>query len=741
MMNRIRSAFQTEYKKTLIKKDKKRNLSNAAGKLAIIFFVVMIIFTFVSRAASSFTVAKVSVISPRKDRLTHSMTGIGEVTLAEEERIHVIPGYRIGQIYVRAGERAERDTVLFSYSIEDLQDKYNSISKEVEKIKLLMEQEKLRQPIPTENKPSSAALLSLKQAEDNLKIANNKLEEAKEDYDNSITTTKEKLIEGKNKEYEMLTKNYENQLYSQEKQLRQLQRTVDDAAAALERANESKARIDSFIDAYKTAVLSEDRGAIYRAQEEIFEEFYGSAGNYENHKDTIFSTAVAVQGDGYYLWYLKNNILKYDSLVITAYNELQNALSSADPLVNSEQNIRMLKEKYNGSWTSYLSYLEEYERQIEDLESTLEKGGAELKLLRRNDKKLKEYLENFQESIINNLSYEEPREKLYDFILGDKAKGIENDIEAKTLVLTRAREDYKLLEEEFAIQNADSQEELTQLKNTIKSIEDGTYDFMEALEGKRQAVKASEESVRIAKQVVEMNSLQKDTDNNNNLNDQRSKQISELVLQSYKMDLTEKQEELDEVGRLLESQGEVWAPYNCIVSFVGLEEGRMTTGTEIVKIGYEEYVFRAVFDKDNEVKLKTGMKIEVTLSDKKTELDTKINKIIINDNGDMELMAKLVGQSYAIGDRAEFKAASQSEMFNLCIPIQALREDSLGHYVLVTMEQEDILGAELVAERVLVTVTDKSNTTVAVEGALSSRSQVITDSSKAVNNGDRIRIN
>ncbi len=734
-MKKIKTIIKTEFEKALAenKKLKKTSVSHVAGKLLILFFVLMLVFTIVSRVMASVTVARVKVSNPQRDRLVYSISGTGEIIPEEEKLLMVLPGYRIDDVYVSPGEEVDVGTALYSYRMEDLQDRYTSIDNEITKIELLMAEERLRrQP----SKPSQSAILSLKQAKENLEVANKRLDGAQKDYESSRNSTKEKLLENKKKEYEAAVKSYQNLIFSQDQQLIRTLRAVEDASTALEQAGETKLKITRLIGEYKNAVLGKDKLTIYLAEEDIFKAYYINDEAYEEHKDAVYTKALGMMGAENYLWNLHNNILFYEERLYMYQDELQKLLSNTDPSVNSEQSRRTLEERYNDAVNAYFSYLEEYERHINLLEGAYEKESGELKSLRRNDKQLKDYLKQFQTAIKEGVDLEAPEKKLYDFIYGDQQKEIEQDVIKRTLALKRAEEDHEALKKEFEMARNDLQAEITELKNVIKSIEDGTYDYEEALDGKRQDIEAAKESVRIAKQAVEMHNLNEDASSNS-----ISKQISELVLQSHDIDLNVKEQELDEIRALMECSGEVRSPMKGVVTFVGVAAGRTTLGEEMIKLGFGDYVFRAEFDREDAANIAEGVAADISLAGKRMGIEVEIEKITIGDNGMSEMMARMPEDDYLLGEKAGFKITTQSEQFDQCIPIQALREDNYGDYVLITKEQEDILGTLLIAERINVTILDKGNRTVAVDGAISSKSQVITDSNKYINAGDRIRIN
>lgn len=190
----------------------------------------------------------------------------------------------------------------------------------------------------------------------------------------------------------------------------------------------------------------------------------------------------------------------------------------------------------------------------------------------------------------------------------------------------------------------------------------------------------------------------------------------------------------------MELSGQVLSPYEGVVTHIDLVAGRTTTGEELIKIGTGNYVFKGAYDSKSTIRIDLGDNVNVTLAGKRNSIDSEIGKISINKEGMTEFISSLPqGGDYYLGEKAEFKITTETEQYNQCIPIQALREDNYGYYVLVIDEQEDILGTQLIAVRRNVNLLAKGTSIVAVEGLIG-KSQVITDSNKYINPGDRVRV-
>lgn len=74
------------------------------------------------------------------------------------------------------------------------------------------------------------------------------------------------------------------------------------------------------------------------------------------------------------------------------------------------------------------------------------------------------------------------------------------------------------------------------------------------------------------------------------------------------------------------------------------------------------------------------------------------------------------------------------------MPLSALHSSSEGYYVLVLREETTVLGLETIAEKVPVTLIAQDSQNAAVEGMLSDRDDIITQSNKPVQPGGKVRV-
>jgi len=746
---KIQLYLNREYAKTLPENQKKRksDVSQVAGKMLILFFAALLVFTIVSRAAASITVAQVTVTKPQRSKLDYMVNGTGTIESADETYLNVISGYRIDKVNVSLGQKVEQGETLFQYSLDDLQNKYDSQKIEVEKLKLQIQQAELNRTSSSSPSRDTSAL-SLKQAKDNLKTVELDLKEAEKDYEDSANKTKEKLLKDMEKEYLEVQKNYTSAVSKQERELAISLRTVVDAKAGLSQANTIINNTIEMIDTYEAAVLSKNSLFIYNAKEALYKAFYNSSANYSEHKADILAAELTVSRAWEDLSAKEEERLtiltKYNNAISNAFLALENAKNSSDSAINSEGNIKLLTVQYDAANNNYLEKQSEYKTEIKHLKRNIEDANYALNRIKSKDNTLEGYLNAYQMAIIGTGDLSTAWENLYHFLIGDDLNEIEKEVEAKSLALTRVEEDYETIRVEQEKNLSDLQTKMVTLEDTINSMKDGTYDYEEALEVKKQAVITAKEAVRRAKQSVDSAEVQYQLEEQISADvaasNQKNVKNTDLTVQGYHLDLSVKEEELASLQELLNCSGKQESPSSGTITTMDLEVGKTTTDGQLIKIGRGDYRFKAEIDKEGAKHVNVGDEISITLEGKENAIETIVKAISINVSGKAELTAIMSEGDYLFGESASFVISEQSDTFDMCVPMQAIRMDNGKYYVLITNEQESILGKELIAYRVNLKILSKDSATAAVDYELSSNDYVIIESSKNIEDGDKVRL-
>ncbi|MBB2182007.1 hypothetical protein H0486_03845 [Lachnospiraceae bacterium MD1] len=422
---------------------------------------------------------------------------------AEEEFLSVLPGYRIERVRVSTGMKVEKDEVLFTYSMEDLQKHHSVIKTEIEKLKLQIKYAEVNGS-SIYSSTTTAPQLSYEQAEENLRVAELALKEAEEDYKETAKKTKSELLKEKKQEYKEAQKKYEDCEYNHAKSLTESRRTLEDAKTEYSKANQQVGEITFLIDQYQSSILSSNGSGAQNAKESMLKSIYGGEAGYIKHKSevSIAEHNVSRASDDLSLLEKESKLIleQYSNPVTSAYNALENAKASSD-FDGSSPNIQALLLEYNNAVLNYQGKQKEFESQIKQQKRNLEDATITANELKWKDIRLDELLSAFYLSL-NTSGYETARRNLYQFLLGDNAEAIEDNIATKGLALSRAEEDYNTKLQDNERELKDLTEEIAEIEKIIESMENGTYDYEEALETKKQTIKAANEAVRVARQNV-----------------------------------------------------------------------------------------------------------------------------------------------------------------------------------------------------------------------------------------------
>ncbi len=257
-------------------------------------------------------------------------------------------------------------------------------------------------------------------------------------------------------------------------------------------------------------------------------------------------------------------------------------------------------------------------------------------------------------------------------------------------------------------------------------------------------------------------------DKNAAANRQKASQGSGIVQEGMKIDMEQQQKKVDRLQEVMDADGVVKSPVKGTVTENSLAEGMVTSGQEYIRIGTGGYEFRAAVEKENAMKLKAGDAMEVEFSGKKDKQILKITDIRAEQSESggqnsgsadgtaaggeagkgqagqesiLYLTAKLDGEDYVAGTEGSYTIDKESDIrYDWILPVEAIREDQSGTYCLISRKKDTILGEEYVAERLNLVKKAKDINKVAVEGNLDNKTDVIIESSKEIDEGDRFQI-
>lgn len=199
---------------------------------------------------------------------------------------------------------------------------------------------------------------------------------------------------------------------------------------------------------------------------------------------------------------------------------------------------------------------------------------------------------------------------------------------------------------------------------------------------------------------------------------------------------------------LQSAEGKVVSPMDGVVSAVNIQVGGMTSGTADILIAdtSAEMMLKVQFSEENKEHVPVGANVKL-ISDVLMETEKnavgKLKITAIQQNTEtgagVEASIRIPPNTLPIGTSVGVQIGTSKKMYSGCIPLEALhQEEGNQYYVYTTDEKKTILGTEVIARRVDVTVEYKGDRYAAVKG-LSVEQNIILSSSKQISDAGRIK--
>lgn len=664
------------------------------------FFALMALFTVVSRAAASVMVAKVQVDTVKDGELAYKLEGTGSVKENAEKYIELREGYKIGKVHIEKGGQVEKGDLLFEYDLGQLKEKKNSLDRELKKLRLEYEKSGLTPQNPDGSGDVKAAELEVRTAKEEVKAAKAELADSKKN------TVKEK-----EEAYKEAVSAYEEVKASQETEENKAKRAVSDAESELEEVKQPLLKLTERIDNYKTAVTSGDEDRIAKASGEIYDFYYDGA--YEDHLEEKSKAEEEV----------KRAVQDLEDI----NEKWEKAIDEWDRYSTDDAELK-----------AYYAQVAARQEEVKNDSRVLEDAQEKLVKLSEADKELNNALINYRRDIEGYAtdtggSYAPLYQLLYDNLKVDETK-----IQEAALKLDRAREDEEQVHRQWEEKSEAAAEKQEELAGTIKQIRDGEYDYKEDQKETSKAVRQAEQALENAQLSLQNAKTGEQVTRANNQVQDRTQALDREML---RVDMDEKQEEIGKLEADISHKGKVFAPLAGTVTKNDLEQGMVLSGQEKLSLATGGYELVITAGKEDMKQFAAGDELQIDTSAGNEKITSQIENIELPDSeGNVRFTALLPEGDYKEGTSLDYKMEKESVSYPECIPVQALRQDSGGTYVLLVKEKDSVLGKEETAFRLSVTVISQDGKTAAVEASLSEEDRIITGSSKNISEGDRVRI-
>lgn len=318
--------------------------------------------------------------------------------------------------------------------------------------------------------------------------------------------------------------------------------------------------------------------------------------------------------------------------------------------------------------------------------------------------------------------------------------------------LAAAEEDLELAKEE---QDILVEEAKASLRSAEEDYDDRSYNTLKAQEDCKKAyedgVKAEDEKLAQAqRRVLELEEALRQsgqnlenariTDAGTRSEEEKTREISRLRQESMELDLEQKRRSLAKVEELISREGAVTAVSRAVVAGLDLQEGGLIGAADQIRLAEGRMLFQAQVDKEDAALLAQGQRMSLKRTGEAKELNAVVESVDrLSEDGKCTVSASLAEGDGWLGETCSFTVVLQSGVYPMVIPIEALREDTIGYFCLAVQPEKTILGEELTAVRVNVEVLEKSSTSAAVSGAVTGVTPLVLSSNKSVSPGDRVR--
>ena len=218
-----------------------------------------------------------------------------------------------------------------------------------------------------------------------------------------------------------------------------------------------------------------------------------------------------------------------------------------------------------------------------------------------------------------------------------------------------------------------------------------------------------------------------------------SAQIGQITYDQMKL-------ELEKLQTLRDAEGKILAPTDGIVTRCNVQTGEKTTDTTAILLAdlSQGCKFSGLATEDDSQYIGVGDKVMLQAVNGKVYQDLPVTTFSTTEEagGGYLLTVQIPGANLAIGANVQLTFTKKSQPYTYCVPLSALRMDSRNQpYVLIVKESKSIMGEELQAQKVSVTVIEQNATMAALaEGTLGPKDLVIVGSDRDVDHGSRVRV-
>lgn len=201
------------------------------------------------------------------------------------------------------------------------------------------------------------------------------------------------------------------------------------------------------------------------------------------------------------------------------------------------------------------------------------------------------------------------------------------------------------------------------------------------------------------------------------------------------------EKDLQKLVELEKQQGKITAPVKGVVSEVNVKVGSMTSGLAdiLIEDASSGLIVKAQFQEENREYVVRGASVILSGGQmkKKAVIDAVGDS---KDGGNMiEAMVVIPPDSFTVGTPLTLEVETAKQHYFDCLPLSALHQEGAEEYAVYVLDtKKSMLGDEIVAAKIPVTVEYKGEYAAAVSG-LQNAAEVILSSDRQIKEGGRVK--
>lgn len=706
-------------------------------KAAALFFALMVCFTILSRASSQSTVAVVKLQRPETKSIGHQVKSTGKVVQNQEIAVTTLPDQRIRAVYVNEGQRVKKGDLLFEVDQTLLAEKILEQQQELEKQDLQVQDAKSQKEVSRQQHDNALAQaaenynLSAQQANVQLSRAKEAYEEAKKNLknfrkkkggsqtDSEVEEELEKRLEDASLEY-----------LDAEQELVALQWQIENA-------------VNEALENKVSRVLPEENLTVQTKSSGEEEELPGEEGQ-AVIQETMPEGEAGVQE------ITTKNIVEMQETAPENVEEIQEITPESKTEIQEidPENIGGMQEITPGNPSDFLGTGQQPQTAIQEPEIVLEgideiDGDIDMvdpeEAAAYDPDGAQQSAENgVQQSGIGDGEKTNSPDTSVKNLSEEERKQLEKQIrDSYNSQLESARKKVETARtEKAAAQNALSEyrQELLQASQgqDARTEESLIAQLDAARQAYEDAARAANEAAVTGSRAVASANIPEASNS--------SDRMSEITYEQMEL-------QLEKLQGLEKAEGKIYADTDGLVLKLNITTGEKTADTTAILMAdlTKGSRFTCDISKEEEKYIGAGDLVTLTNESSKQSLEELPVESVQQDETDLSVYhvtVQIPDGAMEIGASAAMEFIRKSESCPTCVPLSALHLDDRNMaYVLVPEEYNSVLGTEMRARKISVTVEDKNESYAALSGeSISTQQQVIVSSDRNVDEGTRIRV-